>query len=356
LFETQCYDTDMVLSGQAATADNETDRRPLRDTGARWAGIGASGGETSTQPARGQLARGGPEDPSVGGRPTAGGSPPNGDPAGDAGPDGLVAAETPGLRLIGLIDVIAASDRPVSLASLVESTGIPKPTVHRMLQQLEGAGLLERPDGRHYVVGVRLRRMAEQVLLNDTHHGARHAVLRHLVEELGESCNITALSGDEVIYLDRVETPEPLRFHLRPGSKVPCHATASGKILLAAMTPSQRRQLLAHAPLRKCTDQTITDLDTLERELATVRRNGFALDNEEFLPGLLCVAVPVPTPGQGRRARLCVAVQAPIVRLPVERALDVLPALHRAAAALGAIEHGTTAGEPDARDLQVAAQ
>ncbi|NJN06382.1 MAG: methyltransferase domain-containing protein, partial [Rhodobacteraceae bacterium] len=69
---------------------------------------------------------------------------------------------------------------------------------------------LHRQDG----TGVRLRRLAQQLLLNDTLHGARHGVLRALVSEVGESCNLTALSGSDVIYLDRVETPAPLRFYL----------------------------------------------------------------------------------------------------------------------------------------------
>ncbi len=257
-------------------------------------------------------------------------------------PHGARAGETPALRLFGLLEVVASSYRPFTLQSMVEATGMPKPTVHRMLQQLEGAELLQRQgDGRHYTAGVRLRRLAEQLLVNDTHHGARHAVLRSLVDEIGESCNITALSGDEVVYLDRVETPEPLRFHLRPGSRVPCHATASGKILLAQMGATQRRQLLGHAPLRRCTANTITDLGHLEEELARVRRDGFAMDNEEFLPGLICVAVPVPSPGRAGRSALCIAAQAPVVRLPTDRAPDLLPALRRAARAVGDIEGGS---------------
>jgi len=132
--------------------------------------------------------------------------------------------DTPTMRLFALLEVIAAKDQRYSLQALVEQTGLPKPTLHRMLQQLEASGLLQREDdGRHYGTGTRLRRLAENLLLNDTHHGARHAVLRHLVEEVGESCNITALSGDEVIYLDRVETAAPLRFYLQPGSRVPAH-------------------------------------------------------------------------------------------------------------------------------------
>ena len=81
-----------------------------------------------------------------------------------------------------LLEVLAGSDRRQSLQSLVEETGLPKPTLHRMLQQLESAGMLLRDsDGRHYGTGPRLRRLAENLLLNDTHHGARHAVLRQLV-------------------------------------------------------------------------------------------------------------------------------------------------------------------------------
>ncbi|WP_337133630.1 IclR family transcriptional regulator, partial [Staphylococcus aureus] len=135
---------------------------------------------------------------------------------------------------------------------LVEETGLPKPTLHRMLQQLEAAGMLQRDgDNRQYGTGVRLRRLAENLLLNNTVQGARHAVLRRLVEEVGESCNITALSGNEVLYLDRVETTAPLRFYLHPGSRVPVHCSASGKLFLAQLSPTQRKRLLAHVPLEQ---------------------------------------------------------------------------------------------------------
>ena len=243
------------------------------------------------------------------------------------------------LRLVALLERVASKDQLFSLQALVEDTGLPKPTLHRMLQQLEGAGLLRREgDGRHYGTGVRLRRLAENLLLNDTLHGARHAVLRHLVDEVGESCNITALSGSEVIYLDRVETPAPLRFYLHPGSRVPVHCSASGKVFLAQMTPAQRQRLLAHAPLEKYTPATLTDLAALERQLQQVKREGHALDHEEFLPGLVCVAVRVPPATPKARSNLCVALQAPVMRLGIDKALQFLPALQRAADALGRID------------------
>lgn len=260
------------------------------------------------------------------------------EPGGDS-----ASAESPALRLIGLLEIIASSDRLHSLHDLTQESGLPKPTLHRMLQQLEASGLLQRAgDGRRYATGTRLRRLADKVLLNDSRHGARHAVLRRLVDEVGESCNITALSGNEVIYLDRVETAAPLRFYLHPGSRVPVHCSASGKVFLAQMTPEQRHRLLAHAPLERCTANTITDLDQLEREVRRTLRNGYALDDEEFLPGLLCVAALVPAQ-QGERSNLCVAVQAPTLRVTAARARQLLPALQEAARALAGIDTETAA-------------
>ena len=248
-----------------------------------------------------------------------------------------IDGDTPALRLISLLELIATKDQGLSLQALVDATGQPKATLHRMLAQLEGAGFLQRgADGRQYRAGTRTRRFAESLLFHSVHHGARHAVLRHLVDELGESCNLTALSGSEVVYLDRVETQAPLRFYLQPGSRVPVHCSASGKLLLAQMTPRERRQLLQHAPLARYTEQTLTDFNRLEAEIRSVKRQAYAIDNEEFLPGLLCVAVLVPAPA--RRSNLCVAVQAPVMRLPLARAAELLPALQRAAVALAAIE------------------
>lgn len=256
-----------------------------------------------------------------------------------------VNGDTPTLRLISLLELIAGRDQLMTLQGLVEETGLPKPTLHRMLQQLEAAGLLIRQgDGRHYGVGTRLHRLAENLLLNATHHGARHAVLRHLVEELGETCNLTALSGSEIVYLDRVETSEPLRVYLHPGSRVPLHCSASGKMILSQLSPAQRGKLLGPAPFRACTTNTITEPDALERELGRIRRDGYALDDEEFLSGLFCVAVLVPS--RSGRSNLAVAVQAPVMRLTVDRALRVLPALQRAAEAIGELESAAMEGSP----------
>ena len=250
-----------------------------------------------------------------------------------------IEGDTPAQRLLALLEVIAAKDQFFTLQGLVEETSLPKPTLHRMLQQLEGSGMLQREaDNRHYSKGSRLRRLAENLLLNDTVQGARHGVLNRLMEEVGESCNITALSGSEVLYLDRVETQAPLRFYLHPGSRVPVHCSASGKLFLAQMPPAQRRRLLTGTPLNAMTRNTLTDIESVEAEIEQVRQQGFALDDEEFLPGLVCIAVLAPNPDGP--SNIGVAIQAPVMRQSREDMLKHLPALERAARDIAAIQRG----------------
>lgn len=253
-------------------------------------------------------------------------------------PKALINGDTPTLRLFSLLEVIAEKNTPFSLQNVADDTGIPKPTAHRMLQQLESAGILQRiGNGRLYSVENRLMRLAENLLINNTTQGARHAVLSNLVKEVGESCNITALSGGEVLYLDRVETAKPLRFYLHSGSRVPAHCSATGKLFLSQMTPSQRKRLLAVAPLEQFTRDTITQYEALESEIEQVRKVGYAFDREEFLPGLLCIGVLVPS-SQGK-SNMGLALQAPVIRLDENKALSFLPALRAAAQAIAGINH-----------------
>lgn len=250
----------------------------------------------------------------------------------------IINGDTPTLRLFSLLEVIAEKNTPFSLQNVADETGIPKPTAHRMLQQLESAGILQRiGNGRLYRVENRLMRLAENLLINNTTQGARHAVLSNLVKEVGESCNITALSGGEVLYLDRVETAKPLRFYLHSGSRVPAHCSATGKLFLSQMTSSQRKRLLAVVPLEQFTRSTITQFEALETEIEQVRKEGYAFDREEFLPGLICIGVLVPS-DQGK-SNMGLALQAPVIRLDEDKALSFLPALRAAAQAIAEINH-----------------
>ncbi|MCM3563087.1 MAG: IclR family transcriptional regulator [Hydrogenophaga sp.] len=241
---------------------------------------------------------------------------------------------TPGLRLMDLLERLVREGRPLSLPEAVAACGWPKPTVHRMLVQLEAGGWLQRePDGRRYALAPRLLRLSEDTLGASTQHGVRHAVLRQLVTELGESCNLTALSGAEVVYLDRVESAFPLRLELRPGTRVPLHCSASGKLFLAHLGAARRQALLDGLELSRHTATTLTRREALEAELATIRRQGHAFDAEEFVDGLVCIAVPVRAHGE-RGVRCALALQAPSARVALAELPQFLPRLTQAAQAI----------------------
>lgn len=241
---------------------------------------------------------------------------------------------SPGLKLFDLLEILARESRSLTLAEAVAVSGWPKPSVHRLLMQLEAGGLLARePDGRRYALAPRMLRLAEAALTGSTQQGVRHAVLRQLVAEIGESCNLTTLSGVEVVYLDRIESAFPLQLHLRPGTRVPVHCSASGKLILAYMSPSQRTSLLSGLPLESYTATTLTGIDALNDEFVRIRKVGYAVDAQEFVDGLVCAAVPVFSP-DGRNVRCAVALQAPVARMTLAQAIEKVPRLQEAAKAL----------------------
>ena len=249
-------------------------------------------------------------------------------------PSQAAAPESSTLRAFALLERIGYAERPPSLDDLTRASGLPKPTVHRLLRLLMRGGLVQRDLAeKRYVVGSRACAFSLQVQLCSPSRAQRHAVLSRLVEEIGETCNFTMLDGDEVIYLDRVETPEMVRLHMEVGSRVPLHCTASGKLFLAQFPPGQVRRLLGPAPLKRYTERTIVDPEVLERELRKIRRTGIAADTGEYLAGSVCVAVPVA--GHGERVCAAIAVHGPAPRLTLKKSYQFLPALRRAAHAVG---------------------
>jgi len=243
------------------------------------------------------------------------------------------------LRSIAIAEKVVQADRPVSSAYLAEVLDFPKASVHRICQQLETEGLLQRePDGKRFMGGKRLRALALATLSNSTLSAARHMVLESLSEELEETCNLTALDGHEIVYLDRVESNWPYRIHLPVGSHLPLHCTATGKLFLAYMKPGQRRRMLKSLKLKAHTDCTITDLDQLETELDSIVENGFGFDTGEYLEGMIAIAVPVINL-QGQTI-MALAIHAPSARKSLNELRQYLPVLRSAAAQMAESEYG----------------
>ena len=242
----------------------------------------------------------------------------------------------PSARSLGVVEAIALASAPIALDQIAARTGIPKPSLHRLLHGLVESGfLLREPHGKTYSPGERVTAMAVGVLSHSALREARRAVLKGLVDQIGETCNFTTLDGHQIVYVDRVEAAWPLRVHLQPGSHVPIHCTSSGKLFLAHMPARQRQRIIRAAPLKRFTKKTITDPARLELELGRIRTSKVSTDDEGYLAGLISVAVPVL--GLNRRMIGTVAVHAPSARMSLKQALGKVALLKAAASELGRI-------------------
>lgn len=238
-------------------------------------------------------------------------------------------------RSLRVLSVLAREGRPLSLADLTTRLGLPKVTAHRICLQLVDTGFLVREgDDRFYSVGPALRELAYATLNHGVLRGLRHDVLGELVAEIGETCNLTTQDGTHVLYLDRVEAKWPLRLSLEVGSHVPLHCTASGKLFLALMPPQERDEVIGRIALPRMTRETITSVRLLREECAAIAESGYSCDREEFITGLIAIAVPVAS-SNGTRA--AVAVHAPTARMSLEEAMGRLPALRAAAKRMSAL-------------------
>lgn len=236
-------------------------------------------------------------------------------------------------RSLRLLARLAEEGRPLSLAELATELALPKGTAHRLCMQLLESGFIARDvNERDYVVGPALRKLSLDTLNHGALRGLRHQILSELVIEIGETCNITTLDGAAVLYLDRVEAPWPWRLTLAVGEHVPLHCTASGKLFLALSPAKQRDLLISELTLTAMTDATLTRPADLLAECQQVAHAGYALDQQEFVDGLLAIAVPIVNDEGKIRAAL--AVHAPVSRMPKAVALSKLPALQKAASRL----------------------
>lgn len=256
-------------------------------------------------------------------------------------------------RSFAVLEAIAASPVPLGVGDLIEQLDLPRATVYRLVDWFLSEGFLVRePARKRLVIGNRLSDLAYDALRAAVAVAPRRTLLEGLAREIGETCNIGTIDGNRIVYLDRVESATwPLRLDLKIGSRVPLHATGMGKLFLALAPQRQRRALLAAVELEPLTPATITDRDRLDRELEQIRDQGFALDDQEFLAGVVAIALPIVNRRGEIRAAL--AMQAPEARMNAAEAKRHLPLLRDAAERLA---RTFGAGAADLFDAPVAAR
>lgn len=233
-------------------------------------------------------------------------------------------------RVFGLLEAIADNGGTMSISQLAAGSGLPLPTIHRLVRTLVDVGYLRQDESRRYVLAPKLMRLGERAA-SMLGIWAR-PYLSRLVDELGESANLAMLDGDQVVYVAQQESQRSMRMFTEVGRRVEPHCTAVGKAMMARMPTAEVRGILERTGLPKHTENTVDDLDTFARQLEEAAERGYALDEGEQEVGVRCVAVAVPD----APARLALSVSGPVTRMTDAVVARAVPLLTEAADGLAA--------------------
>jgi IclR family transcriptional regulator, KDG regulon repressor len=209
-----------------------------------------------------------------------------------------VVSEAEGLSSVRnaarLLKVFRSRERELGVSELARRLDLGKSTVHRALATLAAEGLIEQnPETGNYRLGIVMFELGEAVRVHMDLHAAAGPVLASLREQTRESCQVGILDGHDVVYVDRLESPQTLRLFTETGRRVPAHCTSSGKVLLAHLDSVELSRVLDGTVLTELTPRTITDRTVLLDELARVRRRGWSEAVEEREVGVASIAVPI---------------------------------------------------------------
>lgn len=208
-----------------------------------------------------------------------------------------------------------------TLSDLSRATEIPKTTVHRIVHELVGWGVLVRT-GNYYWIGLRLLEVGSLTFGYQVREVAM-PYLRDLQAVTGETVHLAVLDKTDVVYLDKIFGRSPLPMPSRTGGRAPASCTAVGKVLLA-FSPSERREQAIRSGLVAMTPSSITDREAFLAEIEAVGRRGMAFDHQEVQRGLVCAAVPIHI--RPRVAAAAISISGPVGRLDLDRVTSGLQA------------------------------
>ena len=231
-------------------------------------------------------------------------------------------------RAFGLLETMAAHGGMMGLSHLAAESGLPLPTIHRLVRTLVDLGYLRQEPNRQYVLGPKLIRLGESSSRMLNVWARPH--LSHLVDELGESANLAMLDGDQIVYVAQVPSRHSMRMFTEVGRRVLPHCTAVGKAVMADMPPQEVQDILQRTGMPRQTENTITDPQEFARSLEWSAEHGYATDEGEQEVGVRCVAVAVPDVA----SRLALSVSGPAARMTEETVQRAVPLLTQACEAL----------------------
>ena len=199
-------------------------------------------------------------------------------------------------KALEVLDQVASFGRPVRFGELIEGSAFPKATLYRFVQTLTNQGMLAfDPDRGTYAPGVRLVRLAHAAWQQSSLAPIAQAHIDALSADVGETVHLAQLDHAQVVYVDKRNAADPVPMFSQSGKVGPAYCTGVGKAMLAYLPEAELADVLAQQSYHAFTGQTLTSVDSLRRELADIRANGYGFDREEHEPGIICVALPILT-------------------------------------------------------------
>ena len=197
-------------------------------------------------------------------------------------------------RGLTILEIIGKREQPASLAELSRELGLHPSTVFHLLKTLRALGYVaQAPEAKTYRIGPKVFSLASAATHEQALADLAMPHLAELVRATAETSHLAIYDRGEVVVIAKLDGSGPMRLSERIGTPRPAHATAIGKVLLAALTPGELKAHLARGRLKRFTPRTLTAPARLRAELAKVRGQGYALDDEEYSLDLRCVAAPV---------------------------------------------------------------
>lgn len=230
-----------------------------------------------------------------------------------------------GLRLLSLF---AKADGGLSATQLAQLSGLPTSTLHRFLVNLESSGFLNCDGSGSYHLGIACVSLGQAAIGQMDMRALSRPFLEELNRRTRETVHLTVRHGLSAVYLEKLDSPEPLRIYSRIGATVPLHCSAVGKVLLAYLPEQELAKILELLDLKRFTASTIGSLQELQTQLQRVRRNGYACDMEEHEAHIRCIAAPVWDHTGAVNASL--SITGPAVRMSTARLRELAPLIQEA--------------------------
>ncbi len=216
-------------------------------------------------------------------------------------------------RNINILQQIADASTAPTRAELLKHCGLTRPTLYRIIASLEAEGLIEATVDNRYRLGGKLVSLARQALAQNDVRKIAEPSLARLRDATGETVHLAIRTGEELVYIDKIESREVVRMASTVGTRVSFHSSSVGKAFLSALSPPHANRLIDQMTLSKITSFTTTDRATLQKTVKQARAAGFVCDNQENEIGIVCFGAAV-CEGPNRPVA-SVSVSVPLFRL-----------------------------------------